>query len=57
MPDIDELVARDVKTFHLEMLSAGELSMNIDDALVYVCAMGGKLSIRVADRDKLEIRS
>ena len=55
---IDELVARDVKCFHLEMMDDSMAAVNADDALIYIAARRGKLIVVVDDDDrgKLEVR-
>ena len=54
---VDDLVARNVETVHLEVLGDSDLSLNIDDALVYVHALCGRLTIEIVDQGKLEINS
>lgn len=53
---IDEIVAKRVKIFHLEMLNDDELSINLDDALIYISVVREKLRIDVIDKGKLEVR-
>jgi hypothetical protein len=53
---IDELVARNVKVFHLEMMSDSNASVNLDDALFDIRACRGKLIITVIDKGSLEVR-